>query len=366
MSRNRNTFFRMDWATLIVMILLVGIGTVIVYSASMEVARDRFHSPSFFLGKQVLRILVAFLFFYVLLNIDYHWICGKYKILLAASAVLLVLLLVSNSVLAIKGSRRWLSLFGVSLQPSDFARLSLIISTAALLASNPKGALNRLEGVLLVVAAPAMVCLLIVLQPDFSTAVVIAAIVGIMLFTGGLSFSYIAATLVATGGLVLVAVIKAPYRLTRFKAFLDPESSPAGYQLLQSLIGLGSGGLTGVGIGESSQKLFYLPEPYTDFVFSILGEEIGFLGVTAVFLLFGFLLWRGYRIGLSAPDRLGFFLAVGITSMFGVYLFVHTGVVSGLLPTTGIPLPFISYGGSNLLFSMAAMGILLNISGQSK
>jgi cell division protein FtsW len=357
---------KIDLTALVVTILLIGIGMVMVYSSSMEVARQRFHSPGFFLGKQVLRILLALLFFYIFLNIDYHWLADKYKILIGISVIILVVLLVSNSVMVIKGSRRWISLFGLSLQPSDMARISLIIYTAAMLSRKGKEALGNWEGMISILSAPLLVCMLIILQPDFSTALIIAAIIGIMLFVGGLRFSYIALIGMASVFLAVYGVLKAPYRYIRFKAFLDPEANVAGYQAMQSLIGLGSGGFFGAGLGESSQKLLYLPEPYTDFVFSILGEELGFFGVAAVFILFGILLWRGFRIGMAAPDKLGFYLATGITVMLGLYMIVHAGVVSALLPTTGIPFPFISYGGSNLLFNMIAVGILLNISGQAK
>jgi len=366
MKNARPFNLRIDLMALMVMALLIGIGMVMIYSSSMEVARYRYNAPQFFLVKQVLRFLLAFALFYVFLNLDYHKIAEKYKILIVVSIALLLVLIISNSVAAVKGSRRWISFLGLNFQPSDLARVSLIIYAARMLAKNENLITETWEGLLTFLAVPGMMCVLIVLQPNFSTALLIALTVGVMLFSAGLRLSFVA--LFAGGGAALAAFVafNAPYRLARLKAFLDPESSAAGYQALQSLIGLGSGGLTGVGLGGSSQKFLYLPEAYTDFVFSILGEEMGFLGVVAVFALFAILMWRGFRIGLNAPDKLGFFLAVGITAMIGAYFFTHAAVVSALFPTTGIPMPFISYGGSNLLFNMIAMGVLLNISSQAK
>jgi len=346
---------------------LIGIGLVMVYSASLEVAKVRFHSSSFFLGKQVFRILFALAFFFITLNIDYHWFGERYRTFIILSVILLLVLLVSNNVVAIKGARRWISLFGVSIQPSDLAKTALLIYMAQILSRSEKALQDGgLEPLLSMLMLPAAVGLLILLQPNFSTACIISAVIGVMLFIGGLRMRYVAAIGAMAIPAAIILVLKAPYRMARLMAFMDPNSHTASYQATQSLIGLGSGGLFGVGLGESSQKLFFLPEPYTDFVFSILGEEFGFLGIVAVFFLFGVLLYRGYKIAIAAPDKFGFYLASGITVMMGLYLFVHAGVVSVIFPTTGIPLPFISYGGSNLLFNMIAMGILLNISGQSK
>jgi cell division protein FtsW len=358
---------KVDRTALIMMVILTGIGLVMVYSASLEVAKIRFHSSSFFLGKQVLRVLFALVFFFITLNIDYHWFGERYRGLIILSVVLLLVLLVSNNVVAIKGAKRWISLFGLSLQPSDLAKTALLLYMSQKLAKCEKmleeGGLEPLVSMLLM---PGAVVVLILLQPNFSTACIISAVIGVMLFIGGLRMRYVAGMAALLVPAAVILVLKAPYRFARLAAFMDPGAHTASYQATQSLIGLGSGGIFGVGLGDSCQKLFFLPEPYTDFVFSILGEEFGFLGIVTVFFLFGVLLYRGYRIALSAPDKMGFYLASGITVMLGVYLFVHSGVVSVILPTTGIPLPFISYGGSNLFFNMIAMGILLNISGQSR
>src|SRR3989339_16274 len=355
---------RIDFTTLLIVFFLVGLGMLMIYSSSIEVARLRFNQPTFFLTKQVARILMAFVLFYIAMNTDYHWIAGKYRTLIALSVAVLIIVLVSSNV--VQGSKRWVSLFGMSFQPSDFARLSLIICMAKLLSLHGDVMNESKEHLIMILVIAGAVCLLIFLQPNFSTAASVFAIVLVMLFAGGLKIGYflgLFALSLPAGGVLLLA---APYRVARVKAFLDPTNHHVGYQAMQSLIALGSGGLSGVGLGNSSQKHLYLPEPYTDFVFSIVGEEFGFIGVCVVFVLFALLIWRGFSIARKAPDRLGFFLALGITSMLCIYFLVHVGVVSSLLPTTGIPLPFISYGGSNLIFTMISVGILLNISGQSK
>ncbi|MFH0919926.1 MAG: putative lipid II flippase FtsW [Fibrobacterota bacterium] len=359
--------FRIDVPALVVMFLLIGIGMVMVYSSSVEVAKVRFNSPSLFLGKQAARLLLAFVFFYLALNIDYHWFAEHYKVFLGITAVLLLILLVSHNIMVIKGAKRWINLFGMTIQPSDLARLSLIIYMARMLSRNERILQDGgWEGLLTVLSVPFAVCLLILLQPNFSTVAILSMLVFTMAFAGGMRMRHVLTLALVAVPVAAFALLQTPYRLARVKAFLDPVNQAGAYQGLQSLIGLGSGGLWGVGLGESSQKLLYLPEPFTDFVFSILGEEFGFVGVSVVFLLFALLLYRGFIIANRAQDKLGYYLALGITVSLGLYLFIHAGVVSTLLPTTGIPLPFVSYGGSNLLFNMIAMGILLNISGQRK
>jgi len=363
---NKNVM-NIDRMAFVVMMVLIGIGIVMVYSASLEVAKLKYHSSAFFLGKQLIRIGFAFVLFYLVLNTDYRWIADKNRIFIMIAFGFLLYLLLSNGISSIKGAKRWISLGGLTIQPSDMARLVVIIYMARMLVKNEKALQEGLlEPLLSMLALPAVTAVLIIFQPNFSTAFILSMIVFTMLFAGGLRMRYIAFMGTLSIPVILYVVLKTPYRLARLKAFLHPESHAGSYQALQSLIGLGSGHVFGVGLGESSQKLLFLPEPYTDFVFSILGEEFGFVGIVLVFALFGLLVYRGYRIALNAPDRLGYYLALGITASITYYVFIHACVVSVLMPTTGIPLPFLSYGGSNLLFNMIAMGILLNISGQAK
>jgi cell division protein FtsW len=213
-----------------------------------------------------------------------------------------------------------------------------------------------------------ILCLLIVLEPNFSTASIVALVGILMLFVAGSRFKHIAALGLAIIPVAVIVAISAPYRLRRILAFshTSEHKDGIGYQAYQSLVGLGNGGLFGVGLGQGSQKYFYLPEPHTDFVFSILGEEIGFVGLMVVLALFLFLIYRGLKVALNAPDKSGQLMAFGFTFVVGIYVVVHAAVNTGLIPTTGIPLPFLSYGGMSLIFTMSSMGILLNISSQSK
>ncbi|MBL8025625.1 MAG: cell division protein FtsW, partial [Fibrobacteres bacterium] len=316
---------------------------------------------------QVFRIGFAFIFFYLALNVDYHWLVDRNRLFMIIAVGLLMYLIVNNGVSSIKGAKRWVSILGVTIQPSDMAKMVLIMYMGKMISKSEKHLQDgNTETLLSMLVIPGVIIGMIILQPNFSTAVIVSAIMGVMLFVGGLRLRFVMMAFGAAilGGIILV--IKAPYRLARLKAFMSPDQfMTSSYQANQSLIGLGSGGINGVGLGQSSQKLLYLPEPFNDFIFSILGEEFGFIGIIIVFALFATLVYRGFVIASKAPDRLGFHIAIGITTMFAFYFFIHSGVVSVLFPTTGIPLPFISYGGSNLLFNMIAMGILLNISTQS-
>ncbi len=364
----KNPVMKFDKIAFSVMLLLIGIGLVMVYSSSLEIAKIKYNSSSFFLIKQAMRVGFALIFFYLALNTDYHWFVDKNRIFIIITALMLIYLIVNNSVSSIKGAKRWISLFGVTIQPSDMAKMVILFYISKMITNNEKS-LERGEAqpLLSMLVLPGLLIGLIILQPNFSTAAIVSAIVAAMLFIGGLRLRYFLVVLLSAIPAAIYLVIAAPYRLARLKAFLRPgEHLTSSYQANQSLIGLGSGGIAGVGLGESSQKLLYLPEPFNDFIFSILGEEFGFVGTLVVFALFITLLIRGYNIAVNAPDKTGYYLAIGITIMFAFYFFIHAGVVSVLLPTTGIPLPFISYGGSNLLFNMIAMGILLNISAQGR
>jgi cell division protein FtsW len=363
----KNQIVKFDKVAFAMVLILIGIGLVMIYSASLEIAKVKYHTSSFFLMKQFMRIGFAFIFFYIVLNVDYHWLVDRNRIFMIIAVGLLLYLIVNNGVSSIKGAKRWVSIFGVTIQPSDMAKMVLIMYMGKMISKNEKELENgNIESLLSMLVVPAVIVGLIILQPNFSTAAIVCSIIGTMLFIGGLRLRFFMVVVAMAIPAAIILVLKAPYRLARLKAFLSPDQFLTGsYQANQSLIGLGSGGIKGVGLGQSSQKLLYLPEPFNDFIFSILGEEFGFIGVMVVFALFATLVYRGFVIASKAPDRLGHHLAIGITVMFAFYFFIHSGVVSVLFPTTGIPLPFISYGGSNLLFNMIAMGILLNISTQS-
>jgi len=354
-----------------VVVLLVGIGLVMVYSASAPMARAQGRTLNPFLLRQLAAAVVGFGVMFVVMHVDYRqW--RRRSVVAALLALVVTLLVVVLFGPQLNATRRWLFIAGVSIQPSELAKLALVPFVAFLLDrayhperedSGPR-AVNRRETLLPIGLATAVVAGLIVLQPDLGTAVLILATVGTLLFLGGLAWRYLivgGAILLPLGALL---VWIAPYRRARLFAFLDPERDPlgSGFQALQSLIAIGSGGLAGRGPGDSIQKLYFLPYPHSDFIFAIVAEELGFIGSLVLVGLFAMLFWRGVRAGLHAPDPFGRFLGWGFASMLTLQALINLSVALALLPTKGIPLPFLSYGGSSLVVSLAACGVLLNVS----
>ncbi len=360
--------FAIDFWLLAVTMLLVGIGVVMVYSASFAVAGEKFGGGGFFMIRHLMRLGLGLVGFFVAVNLDYHRWASFDKILLAAGLVFLALLILNPGITAINGARRWIRVGGFSFQPSELMKLVLVLFMARSLSEHCHELGDFKKGLLPHLGLVAVSAGLIAAEPNFSTAMLITIILLAMIYLAGARLHHLLGILVALIPLAYIVMLQAPYRRARLMAFLDPSTHARslGYQAHQALVGLGGGGLFGSGLGESRQKLFYLPEPYTDFVFAVLGEEMGFLGALLVIALFLILGWRGLRIAVLAPDRYGYLLAVGITTMLMVYALFHIGVVTSLLPTTGIPMPFISYGGMSLVFTLIAIGILLNISGQGR
>ena len=284
--------------------------------------------------------------------------------LLAVSALLLVLVIIPGVGVSINGSRRWLSLMGLSMQPSEVAKYAMVIFMAGALDRRPEAIDSLFGGVLPLLLVPGVMFLLILEQPNLSTGGTILICALLMLLCAGLKKRHLA--LLSVLGLCVGAFYawSAPYRRERLLSFRDPfaKMSDEGYQLSQSLIALGSGGLFGMGLGQGKQKFAYLPYPESDFIFAIVGEDFGLLGCTAVIALFAAFVFAGLRVALRCPDRYGCLLAAGITSMIGLQAFINMGVVTGILPTTGLPLPFFSAGGTSVTVIMAATGILLSIS----
>jgi cell division protein FtsW len=264
----------------------------------------------------------------------------------------------------INGTRRWFGFGGLGVQPSEFAKIGCVLFTALIL-ERRMHRIDELSYSLLPIGIVigGMVGL-ILLQPDFGTAVSLLMIVGVMVFAAGLHYRYFVGTLLAIAPVIYVVLVSEPYRRRRLLAFWDPWADPLGdgFQIIQSLIAVGTGGVFGRGLMEGVQKLFYLPEPHTDFIFAVIGEELGLVGATATLVCFCLIAWRGTRIALRAPDSFGSFVALGLTAMIVVQAFVNMSVVLGLMPTKGIPLPLVSAGGSSLLISLLGMGMLLNIS----
>jgi len=347
-----------------VAVVLLSVGVVMVYSASAIVAAERFHDPYFFLKKQVFWALLGALALWLALRLDYRRLEGLVVPLLLVAGVLLVLVLVPPLGQAINGTRRWIRLGPVSFQPAELAKLALVVYLAAFLARRRDALGDFRRGLLPPLAVAGVLAALVLAQPDLGSCLTLVALTFALLFLAGGRVRHLALVLAPALPLLAVAVWVAPYRVRRITTFLDPWSDPrgSGFQIIQSWLAFGNGGLLGQGIGGSQQKLFYLPEAHTDFIFAIVGEELGLVGALAIVGLFVVLAWRGLRIGLRAPDPFGAYLALGITVLIATQAVVNLGVVTGLLPTKGLPLPFISFGGSALLVTMLATGVLLNIS----
>ena len=342
---------------------LVCVSVVMVYSASAVVALERFQQPYFFVTRQVMWAVLGLTFLSVFMRVDYR-IYRNEQVMWAGLAVVAVLLVAVLFSRPIKGSRRWFGLGGFGIQPSELAKVAAIFFTAFVLDRR----MHRINDVKYALAPIALVvgglAGLILVEPDFGTAAALTVVVATMVMAAGLSYRYIVGLALVGLPAAYLVLMSADYRRRRFLAFLDPWADPLGdgYHIIQSLIAVGSGGLFGRGLMGGIQKLFYLPEPQTDFIFAVISEELGLVGATLVVACFGVIAWRGLRAATTAPDRFGAFLALGITTMVVAQAFVNLSVVLGLMPTKGIPLPLVSNGGSSLLVNLAAIGVLLNIS----
>jgi cell division protein FtsW len=349
--------------------LLAGLGLVMVYSASAA-AGGRVRgagAPGInpFLVKQAAAAVLGFVVMAILMHVDYRRLRDRRVVyaLVAAIAALLVAVLFAPT---LNATRRWFFVGGISIQPSELAKLALVPFLAFFIdRRNDVPQPGNSRDVLVPAAiVTGLFSGLILLQPDLGTAVLLTATAATMLFLSGLSWRYVGAGIALALPLLYGLVISVPYRRARLFAFLDPEKDPlgSGFQALQSLIAVGSGGLFGLGPGNSIQKLYFLPHPQSDFIYAIVAEELGMIGALAVVALFGVVLWRGLRAGSRAPDPFGRYLAWGFTSMLVIQALLNISVAIALLPTKGIPLPFLSYGGSSLVVTLAICGVLLNVS----
>ena len=345
-------------------VMLLSIGIIMVYSASQVTASERMADTFYFLKKQLLWACIGILAMISVMNIDY-WRYKKLAVpFLITAFALLVAVLLPGVGKSVKGAQRWLGVGMLTFQPSEIIKLSLVIFMAWGL-SQAKARLRYFTtGLLPYLIVLALACGLILMQPDLGTTIAAAGTVYLMFFAAGAEGKHLTYLALSGVGAVSLAIALEPYRLKRFLAFLDPWADPlgSGFHIIQGLYALGSGGLFGAGLGKSHQKYFYLPEQHTDFIFAVLGEELGFIGGALVILLFILFIWRGFKIALSSPDPFASLLAVGVTSMIGLQAIINIGVVTSSLPITGIPLPLISFGGSSLVFTLLGVGILLNIS----
>jgi cell division protein FtsW len=347
---------------------LLALGMAMIFTSSTLIAQSQYNDAYFFVKRQGMYVLLGLGVFFMGRSINYHhyrrWV---YHILLL-SLISLILVFLPGIGGKVRGAARWLRLGPLTLQPSEFAKLALVLFTAYSLARKQEKIKYFAIGFLPHMVVAGLFIALILKEPDFGTSVTMGALVFIMLFVGGTRLTHILLTLSAAIPLGVWMVLRDPKKFARILSFLDPwkHGQDLGYQLKQALLAIGSGGLWGLGPGQSRAKLFYLPDCHTDFILAIFSEELGFLGILLVLALFTIVICRGIRLSLKAPDSFGSYLALGLTLMIGLPALINMGVVSGILPTKGLSLPFLSYGGSGLLVNLLAVGILLNISSQVK
>jgi cell division protein FtsW len=355
-----------DWVLFIVTLTLVIFGVVMVFSSSVVVAKERYGDPNYFSLKQLMAAVLGLAVMFVVMKIDYH-IYREPTVVFSLLAIVIAALVLTFFLPATAHTHRWIQFPGFSFQPSELAKIALIFFLAYFLEIR-RGQINDLSSTLAPVAViVGLLAGLIILQQDLGTAVALLLISLVLLFVAGLDLRWIAISAMMSVPALYMLVFRVKWRRDRILAFLNPSNDPQGigYQIRQSLISVGAGGILGLGYMEGHQKLFYLPEAHTDFIFAVVGEELGLIGTCAVLALFLVFLWRGLRASLRAPDLFGFYLAMGLGMMVGVQAFINMSVVLGLMPTKGIPLPFLSYGGSSFVVMLAGVGILLNVSQQS-
>ena len=344
-------------------LLLVCTGVVMVYSASAVMAMERWNQPYLFLVKQLAWAVMGLAVMPIVMRIDYR----NYRqpvVIWAGLAVATITLIAVLFGPERNGATRWLAIGPLGVQPSELAKITIIIFVAALLERRMERIDDVRYSLLPVGGVLGVIVGLILLEPDLGTAVCVVTIAAVMVFAAGISYRYVAGLFLAAIPALYFVIATSEYRRRRVLAFLDPWADPLGdgWQMIQSMIAVGTGGVFGRGLMGGVQKLFYLPEPHNDFIYSVIGEELGLVGATLVLACFCVITWRGLRTAVRAPDRFGAFLAVGLTTMVVFQAFFNISVVLGLLPPKGIPLPFVSAGGSSLLINLIGMGILLNVS----
>ena len=358
---------QLNFSLIFVTLILVVFGIVMVYSASCYSADILYGNEKFFMNKQIVGAVIGVFAMAFFTLFDYHKLEKIKWIILAVSIVLLALVFVPGIGFSNNGATRWIRLLGISIQPSEIAKFAFVVWTSSYLAKN-YDYIKTFKGILPVIFVGVIYCGLIILEPNMSITMCMAITMIVMLFVGGIRAKHF--LLLGSAGLVAVPalIIAEPYRLKRLIAFTNPWLNPKteGYQLIQSLYGLGAGGLFGTGLFCSRQKYLFLPFAESDFIFSIIGEELGLFGCVIVLLLFAILIYQGIKIACNAVDRFGSYLATGVTTVIASQVLINIAVVTGSIPPTGVPLPFISSGGTALVVFMGAIGILLNIHRQSK
>ena len=355
---------KIDWLLVLGVVFISLFGLLMIYSSSNVWALYKFNDPYKFARTQAIFLIVGYILMFIVSRIDYKNYLTKTNLIFVICFFLLIMVLIPGIGTVRNGSRSWFGIGGFGIQPSEFTKLALIMFTAKYLSNNENLLKDIKRGVLPILVVLVLVFGLIMLQPDFGTGVIIVVTIVVLLFISGVSMNFfIKIGLLGVLG-VVVLIIAAPYRMKRIVSFLNPWSDPlgSGFQIIQSLYAIGPSGLLGNGLGNSIQKHFYLPEPQTDFIFAIISEELGILGILLVTSLLVLIIYRGFKIAISCSDKFGKYIAFGITFGLAFQALLNLMVVVGLIPVTGVTLPFLSYGGSSLLISMISMGILLNIS----
>ena len=363
-KRGLKKYPRVDFMLCALTVALIIFGVIAISSASYYWSMDQLGQTYGYLIKSTVWAIGGCIIMFVMSYVDYHIFRKWYRMIMMISIVLLVLIFTPLGHEA-GGAVRWLNLGPITLMPGEIAKLAAIIFTAGILARRNVNDFKNCIVPLVILCG--VYGLLIMKQPNMSTAATVIMVIGAMMFVAGLDLKYIGG-LLAAGLVVAVPLLTEGYRWKRITSFLDPFEDPLGdsFQVVQSLMALGSGGLFGKGLGESVQKNLYLPEPMTDFILAIIGEELGFIGIIALIAAFSVLVWRGIKVAMSAPDKFGFYLAAGVSMMIGIQFAMNIAIVTSSMPPTGIALPFISYGGNAMMIFCAGMGIVLNISRQSK
>ena len=359
---------KINFILLLSVILISLFGVMMIYSASYVWAEYKFDDPYKFLKSQLIFLMIGYLIMFVVSKIYYIKYFSKANLIFGVCFLLLILVLIPGVGTVRNGSRSWFGIGGFGIQPSEFTKLGLIIFTSKYLSKNNKDLRDIKRGVFPILLVLFSVFGLIMLQPDFGTGVVVVVSIIVLLFISGVKMGFfIKLGILGLVGIVVLIII-APYRMERIVSFLNPWSDPlgSGFQIIQSLYAIGPGGLLGLGLGNSIQKHFYLPEPQTDFIFSIISEEFGFMGVLIVSTLFLIIIYQGINISIKCDNAFGKYLAFGITFSLAFQTLLNLMVVVGLIPVTGVTLPFLSYGGSSLLITLVSIGILLNISRYEK
>ncbi|MCM8784050.1 MAG: putative lipid II flippase FtsW [Candidatus Omnitrophica bacterium] len=351
-----------------VTVILLAIGVVMIYSASGVFAYERLHDSAYYLKRHLFYLFLGMFVFYFFLQWDYSLLRKYSRLLIMISFLLLIAVLIPGIGQSIGGARRWFK-FGIfSFQPSELAKFSLLVYTADFFVRKKNLIKSNFYNLIPLMLVTFLMAGIILIQPDMGTAFLVGVILLIFMIVFGVGLRCIFNLILISLPILFIAIFSTPYRRKRILAFLDPWADPrgTGFQIVQSLVAFGSGGILGRGLGQSRQKLLYLPAAHTDFIFSILGEELGLLGALLVIILFGILFWEAFKIPFRIQDEFGQFLSLGIISILAIQVLVNIGVTVGVLPTKGLPLPFISYGGSALIFNLAYVALLLNIAREKK